>query len=118
VVLLEDGDVFRVSVLKPPIRVMHETGFGLSAFDGSLQRPNGEPYRQCTIQRPAHHFARVSIEDHRQVDKFRLQPNLGDVRYPQLVHSCQFHAASQVQVDLEFVLAIRGHNKCSHPHGE
>jgi len=37
--------MFRVSVLKPPIRVMHQAGFGLSALDGLLQRPDGEPYR-------------------------------------------------------------------------
>jgi len=71
--------------LKPSIRVMHETGFRLSALDGLLQRPEGETDRECTIQRPAHHFAREPVENHRQVGKFRLQPNVGDVRYPKLI---------------------------------
>ena len=37
----DHGDVFRVSVLEPTIRVMHETGFRLSALDGLLQRSSG-----------------------------------------------------------------------------
>jgi hypothetical protein len=91
VILLEEGDIFPASVLQPSIRVMHEAGFRFSALDGLFQRSDGEPHRQGTIQRSAHHFARERIEDHRQVDKFRLQPNVGDIRYPQLIDPAQFH---------------------------
>ncbi len=68
----EDGYIFRASVLQPAIRVMHQAGLRLSALDGLLQRSDGELHREGTIQRPAHHFAREPVQDHRQVDKFRL----------------------------------------------
>ena len=74
VVFLEEGDVFPASVLQPSIRVMHQAGFRFSALDGLFQRSDSEPHRQRTIQRPAHHFAREPVQDHRQVDKFRPQP--------------------------------------------
>jgi len=60
-------------------------------LDGFFQRSDREPHPEGTIQRPTHHFAREPIEDHRQVDKFRLQPNVGDVRYPKLIAPAQFH---------------------------
>ena len=66
-------------------------GFRLSALDGLFQRSDSEPHREGPIQRPAHHLARETIEDHRQVDKFRLQANVGDIRYPKLIDRGQVH---------------------------
>src|ERR1700692_4025644 len=63
VVLLEDGYIFRASVLQPSIRVMHEAWLWLSALDGLLQRSDGQPPRQGVIQRPARHFANKTTED-------------------------------------------------------
>jgi hypothetical protein len=45
VVLLEDGYIFRASVLQSSIRVMHEAGLRLSAPDGLLQHSNAPTVR-------------------------------------------------------------------------
>ena len=91
VVVLEEGDIFPASVLQPSIRMMHEAGLRLPVLDGLLQCSDSEPHPEGTIQRPAHHFAREPVQDYRQVDKLRLQPNVGDVRYPKLIDPRQFH---------------------------
>jgi len=71
--------------------MMYKARLRLSTFDGLVQRPEGEAHRQSAIQRPNHCLAREPIEDHRQVNKFRLQPNVGDVCYPKLIDRGQFH---------------------------
>jgi len=59
----------------------------------------------------AHHFPRVRIQEHRQVHELSLQPDVGDIGHPQLIDYGQLHPARHVEVGLQFVVGIRGHNK-------
>ena len=63
---------------------------------------------QRSIQRPAHHLARESIQDHRQVNELCLQPNVSDVGHPELIDAGQLHPAGEIQIDLQLMLGIRG----------
>ena len=55
--------------------------------DRFLQRLNRQPGYQRSGQFPAHHFARVGIENHGEVDKLTMQSDVGDVGHPKLIDS-------------------------------
>jgi hypothetical protein len=44
----------------------------------------------------------------RQIDELAQQPDVGDIRDPELIDASQRHAARQVQEDLEIVRRIGG----------
>ena len=95
---------------------MHQTRRRLSLCDRLLQRRDWQPHYQRSRQFPAHHFARVGIENHGEIDKLAMQPDVGDVGYPKLIDSGQLHPAGQIQVNLQLVLRIRGDHEGTRLH--
>jgi len=88
----------------------------LSLCDRFLQRRDRQPRYQRSGQFPAHHFARVGIENHGEVDKLTTQSDVGDVGHPKLIDPGQLHSASQIQVNLQLVLRIRGDHEGTRLH--
>jgi hypothetical protein len=71
-----------------------------------------------SLQRPADHPARVSVEDHGQKDELLTQADVGDVRHPQLIHAGQYCLASQVWIELLSVIGIGGRHELPLPHAQ
>src|SRR5882724_9599166 len=61
-----------------------------------------------SFQCPAHHLPREAIQDDCQINKLRLQANISDIGYPELVDPGQLHAAGEIQINLQLVFGIRG----------
>ena len=70
------------------------------------------------LQCPAHHLARERIQDHRQVNKLRLQPNVSDISHPELIDAGQLHPTGQIQIDLQLMIGIRGDHERPRLHGQ
>ena len=95
--LLEpQGHVLGRAVLHAAIGMMHEPRPRLPPRDGLLERRDREPARQRPVQRPSHYLPRERVEDDREIDELALQPDVGDIRDPQLIDPAQRHAASEV----------------------
>jgi hypothetical protein len=47
----------------------------------------------------------------RQEDEFLLQPDVGDIGHPQLVHSRQRHLSRQIRVDFAAMVGVGGHHE-------
>ncbi len=114
--LLRGSHVVAAGILHSAVGVMHQARRRLAFRDRFLQRRDRQPRCQRSLQLPAHHFARVGIENHRQVDKLALQPDVGDVGHPKLIDPGQLHPAGQIQIDLQLVIGIRGHHEGSRLH--
>jgi hypothetical protein len=95
---------------------MHQTRRRLAVCDRFLQRRDRQPRYQRSGQFPAHHFARVGIENHGEVDKLTMQSDVGDVGHPKLIDPGQLHSASQIQINLQLVLRIRGDHEGTRLH--
>ena len=92
--------VIRGCILDPAIGVVDQPfGFPASLGKRHTQCSKRQLRFQATPQVPADDLARVSIQNHCQVDKFIAQTNEGDVGYPQLVRRRQLHMPRQVRVD-------------------
>jgi len=74
--------------------------------------------RAASVRSNAHHFPRKRVENYGEVDKLLLQTDVGDVRYPELIHPRQFHSTGQVQIDLELVIGIRGQHERPRVHSQ
>ena len=66
-----------------------------------------------STQRPADDAARISVENHRQENEFLLQPYVGDVGDPQLVHARRRYLPGQIRVDLAAVVGRRWSRRTS-----
>lgn len=67
VVLLKELHIRARGILDAPIRVMHQAGRRLTGCDRVVQRVQRYARRERLVQRPAHHLARVPIQEDRQV---------------------------------------------------
>ena len=72
--------------------------------DRLLQGIDRELRRQRSVQCPADHLSRESVEKNRQIYKFVLQADERDIGDPQLIHPAELHTARQVYVDFEVVI--------------
>src|SRR5262249_17024112 len=63
-------------------------------------------------------FAKVRVKHHRQVDKLAMYPDVSEVSHPKLVASGQLHPASEIQIDLQVMIGIRGHDEGQRLYGE
>ena len=95
--LVEDLHVLARDILDATIGMMHQPRRQVPALRGCRDR---QPDGLHVVQRPAQHLAQIRIENHRQVDELARQPDVGDVRHPQLVDASPRHPARQVQVHL------------------
>ena len=63
----------------------HKAAWGLSTSDGHLERVESQLLRHALVHAPAHHFARVGVEDNRQVKPALGSPDVRDVTQPDFV---------------------------------
>jgi len=91
--------------------MMHRSRRRLPPLDGLLQSRHHQPGRQRTIQSPPDRLTRVPVDHHRQIHKLPLQPDVGDVRDPQLVHPGQCHSCRQVEIHLVLMLRVGSENE-------
>ena len=90
VVVAQQLDILRSRVLDALIGVMN----GGRAVVGQrlLQGGQGQFVTQTATQMPAAYGACVQIEDHSQVHKARAQPQIRDIRRPDVIRIRRFHA--------------------------
>jgi hypothetical protein len=80
----------------------------LSVCDSAFQCSHREATaNHRSIHSPPDDLAREAVEDHCQVHELSLQTDIGDIGHPELIDTCQPHAAGQVQMHLIPVLRIR-----------
>jgi hypothetical protein len=60
---------------------------------------------------PSDYPPRIRIQNDRQVNESLRQPDVGDVRYPQLIHSREDHRSCQISIDLQPMCGVRGHHE-------
>jgi hypothetical protein len=83
--------------------MVQQAGLRLPLDQRHPQRRHGQLPFQRSAQRPADHAPGKGVEDHRQVDKFGAQSDVGDVGHPKLVDRGGSDAARQVRVDGQVV---------------
>jgi hypothetical protein len=71
---------------------------------------------QSSVQRPTDDAARVSVQNDGQEHELVTQPDVGDVRHPQLIGAVQDHVSRQIGADLTPVVGVGGYNKLPFPH--
>jgi len=84
-------------------------------------RPQGAERQfifQRSVQRPADDAARVSVQDDSQEYELVTEPDVGDVRHPQLIGARQDHVSRQVGVDLAFVVGVGGSHEFPPAHAQ
>jgi hypothetical protein len=89
---------------------MHQTWLWLPHLNRLLESGYRKLAVQAPSQTPTHYQPRIRIQNHGQENKLAEQANVGDVRYPELIHRRHLHARRQIQIHLEAVRAIRGHH--------
>ena len=72
-----------------PIRVVNESRRWLPSQTRLSQGAEGKSRLQRSVEGPTHNFPRKGIQDHCQVNKLGLKPNVGDIRNQQLVWTAQ-----------------------------
>src|SRR5439155_4812524 len=81
-----------------------------------IRRPPKSTLFPYTTLFRSHHFSREGIYHHRQINKFGLEPNVGNIRKPHLVWAANLQATCQVEVDRSeehtSELQSRGHLVC------
>jgi hypothetical protein len=82
------------------------------------QGRDGQRSSERVIQVPPNHPARVSIQNHRQVDELLLQPDVRDIRYPQLIDAGEDHRGRPIRIDLESVRRVGRHHELPFHHAQ
>ena len=101
---VQNISVFGRGVLNSSIGVMDQPWSWSAVSDRLLQGIDRELRRQRSVQCPADHLSRESVEKNRQIYKFVLQADERDIGDPQLIHPAELHTARQVYVDFEVVI--------------
>ena len=105
---LQPSDIVPAGILNPAIGVMDQpVRTNVTARQCHVQRLQCQTGAQMRGNRPPHHPAAERIEDHRQIDEFLAQPDIRDVRHPQLVHRRRHQPTRQIRIDQEAVPAVR-----------
>src|SRR6516164_2923495 len=105
--LLQDGAIVFGGILRPSVGMMHATPWWIAGADGGLECSNSEPCIDRAADSVTYDPTGPSIEDRSQVHKAGLDRDVGDVGYPQLVRTIQFHVLRKIGEDRTIVIAIR-----------
>jgi hypothetical protein len=91
--------------------MVHEAG----RWDAALQRHAECRHRplvlQASVQCPPDRPPRVGVQNHGQINELSFQPNVRDIRHPELIDAGQHHVASQVRVNRAVVVGVRGRHE-------
>src|ERR1039457_5142617 len=113
---LQPLHVIVARILRSAIGVMHQPRLRFSAGNRGFQRGSRQAGFQGSPQLPADHFARVGVQHHRQKYELTTQPDVRNVRYPQLVDPAQLQRLRQVRVYLETVIGVGRHHELATAH--
>src|SRR3974377_1337046 len=105
--LLQDGAIVFGGILRPTVGMMHATPWWIAGADGGLECSNSEPCIDRAANGVTYDPTGPSIEDRSQVHKAGRDRDIGDVGYPQLVRTIQFHVLRKIGEDRIIVIAIR-----------
>src|SRR6266516_2478458 len=75
------------------------------------QRGQRQRIVQPIIQMPSDHTPRIRIQNHRQVDELLLQPDVRDVRYPELIDTAEDQRGRPIGIDLQPVRGVGRHHE-------
>ena len=78
---------------------MDQAGGKATTFEGHAQSPQSQFGAQRIAQLPTDHAPRIGVEDHRQINELRLQPDVGDIGHPELINVTQHHFLGQIGID-------------------
>jgi hypothetical protein len=76
--------------------MMHAASRRLTDRDGHLQRRDGEPHIDRSVDRVTNFAARSGIVDRRQMDEPHRDRRVGHTSDPELVGSIQRHVADEI----------------------
>jgi hypothetical protein len=79
---------------------------GKALGQGSLQGGQGQLLAQATGQVPPSDTLGKHIQQHRQVDKLPMQPEVGDISNPYLIGSYYLQPLNQIGIPGEGVIAV------------
>jgi hypothetical protein len=91
--------------------MMHATPWWIAGADGGLECSNSEPCIDRAADGVTYDPTGPSIEDRSQVHKAGRDCDIGDVGYPQLVRTIQFHVLREIGEDRTIVIAIGRRDK-------
>src|SRR6266851_9968517 len=91
--------------------MMHATPWWIAGADGGLECSNSEPCIDRAADGVTYDPTGPSIEDRSQVHKAGRDCDIGDIGYPQLVRTIQFHVLREIGEDRIIVIAIRRRDK-------
>src|SRR5262249_16231007 len=91
--------------------MMHATPWWIAGADSGLECSNSEPCIDRAADGVPYDPTGPSIEDRSQVHKAGCDCDIGNVGYPQLVRTIQFHVLPEVGKDRITWIAILGPNK-------
>lgn len=95
---LQQFSVVAAGVLDAAIGVVDQAvGLWPARRHRHRERSGCQPRLQMRFQGPADHAPAEGIEHDREIDELFLQPDVGNVGYPELVEAARHHAAGQVR---------------------
>jgi hypothetical protein len=97
--------------LDPLVGVMDQPWLWLPAPQGPLQGRQGKLGVDPSRELPADAAPGVGIQDRRQVTECRGQPDVGDIRHPDLVKAVDHQVLDPIGVAPEAMLGVRGRDK-------
>jgi hypothetical protein len=89
------------SALHPLITMVDQSRGGPSSSERHLKRPECQASVYEPRQVPANTFARVCVHNRRQIAEGSGQPDVGDIRHPDLVEVVYLNALDEVRVPPE-----------------
>jgi hypothetical protein len=98
--------------------MMDQSGLHRSLPQRHAQRSQRQGIVQPIIQVPSDHALRIRIQDYCQEDELLFQPDVGDVRHPELVHTGEDQRRRQIGIDLPPVRRVGCHHELPLHHAQ
>src|SRR5262245_3247671 len=102
---LQARRIVKGRILQPLIRVVN---FWATLGERQFQRAERQFDAKTKAELPAAHDSGEDIHDHRQVDELFAQPNVCDVRDPNLIRACDLQIGDQIRIARERMFTIGG----------
>jgi len=104
--LLQQINVSAAGILYAAIGMMHQTWRRFPLINGHSQGRDSKLGFQRAAQRPTHHTSGIGVQNHRQINEFDSQANVGDVRYPELVDAAVLDLGRQIRINRQRVARV------------
>src|SRR6185369_11097341 len=94
------------SVLTSTIGVVDQSFSRATALQCRVQCGERQPGLERVAERVADDLARPSVQNRCEVDELRAQPDVRQVRHPQLIRAARNEALGQIRKDRQIMLAV------------